>query len=186
MPSFATGVVQFQRNVFPAKRDLFEALSRNQAPEALFITTSDARVEPALLTQSDPGDLFVCRNEGNIVPPFTGHMGGVAASIEFAVAGLNVPHVVICGHTDCDAMKGAMSPDLLDAMPHLKEWLGHAGAAVDLVNSMAPDASEADRVNMLVQQNVILQLRHLKTHPSVAARLARGDLSLHEIGRAHV
>ena len=179
MPRFAAGVVKFQSEVFPEKKELFEKLSQGQSPEALFITCSDSRVETAMITQTDPGELFICRNAGNIVPPHTEHTGGMTASIEFAVAALNIPHIVICGHTECGAMKGAMNPDGLDDLPHVRQWLGYSKAAVDIVNHLAPDADDEARMKMLLEQNVILQLQHLKTHPSVAVRLAKKDLQLH-------
>ncbi len=179
MPKFAEGVIKFQNSVYPEKKELFEKLSQGQSPEALFITCSDSRIETAMITQTDPGELFICRNAGNIVPPHTTHTGGMTASIEFAVAALNVPHIVICGHTECGAMKGAMNPEGLDALPHVKEWLSYSRAAVSVVDHMGADLSEDERMNMLLEQNVILQLNHLKTHPSVAARLAKGDLQLH-------
>lgn len=179
MPHFAAGVIRFQNEIYPEKKDLFEKLSKGQSPEALFITCSDSRIETAMITQTDPGELFICRNAGNIVPPHTTHTGGMTASIEFAVAALQVPHIVICGHTECGAMKGAMSPDGLDGLPHVKEWLSYSKAAVDVVKELAPDASSDEQMQRLLQQNVILQLQHLKTHPSVATRLAKGDLMLH-------
>ena len=179
MPNFAAGVVRFQNEVFPQKKDLFEKLSQGQSPEALFITCSDSRIETAMITQTDPGELFICRNAGNIVPPHVTHTGGMTASIEFAVAALTVPHIVICGHTECGAMKGAMNPEGLESLPHVKEWLSYSRAAVDVVKEIAPDANEQQKMKLLLDQNVILQLQHLKTHPSVAARLAKGDLVLH-------
>lgn len=179
MPNFAAGVVDFQENVYPSKRELFEKLSTGQSPEALFITCSDSRIETAMITQSDPGELFICRNAGNIVPPHTNHTGGMTASIEFATAVLKVPHIVVCGHTDCGAMKGAMNKDALDGLPHVKEWLSYSDAAVRVVEETAGDKSYEEKLRMLLEQNVILQLTHLKTHPAVAARLAAGDLVLH-------
>jgi carbonic anhydrase len=179
MPHFAAGVIRFQNDVFPGKKDLFEKLSEGQSPEALFITCSDARVETAMITQTDPGELFICRNAGNIVPPHTTYTGGMTASIEFAVSALQVPHIVICGHSECGAMKGAMNPEELDSLPHVKEWLSYSKAAVDVVKEVAPDATEEEQMQKLLEQNVILQLQHLKTHPSVATRLAKGDLVLH-------
>ncbi|MDH4108385.1 MAG: carbonic anhydrase [Gammaproteobacteria bacterium] len=179
MPKFAAGVVRFQNEVYPEKKDLFERLSRGQSPEALFITCSDARVETAMITQTDPGELFICRNAGNIVPPHTNHTGGMTASIEFAVAALRVPHIVICGHTECGAMHGAMYPETIAKLAHVRDWLGFAKAAVQIVDEIAPNASDSDRMRLLLEQNVILQLQHLRTHPAVAARLARGDLQLH-------
>jgi carbonic anhydrase len=178
MPHFAAGVIRFQNEVYPEKKELFEKLAEGQAPEALFITCSDSRIETAMITQTDPGELFICRNAGNIVPPHTNHTGGMTASIEFAVSALKVPHIVICGHTECGAMKGAMNPEGLDSLPHVKEWLSYSKAAVAIVDELAP-AGEEERMQLLLERNVILQLQHLKTHPSVAARLAKGDLQLH-------
>lgn len=179
MPHFAAGVIRFQNDVFPQKKELFEKLSKGQTPEALFITCSDSRIETAMITQTDPGELFICRNAGNIVPPHTTHTGGMTASVEFAVAALKVPHVVICGHTECGAMKGAMNPEGLENLPHVKEWLNYSAAAVAIVDEIAPDADDQTRMRILLEQNVVLQLQHLKTHPSVAARLAKGDMKLH-------
>lgn len=179
MPKFAAGVVRFQNEVFPAKQELFETLSKGQSPEALFITCSDSRIETAMITQTEPGELFICRNAGNIVPPHTNHTGGMTASIEFATAALNVPHIVVCGHTECGAMKGALATEGLDSLPHVKEWLGYTRAAVQAVDAKYPDANEDERLAMLLKENVKLQLQHLKTHPAVAARLAKGDLRLH-------
>lgn len=179
MPHFAAGVVRFQTEVYPEKQALFESLAKGQSPEALFITCSDSRIETAMITQTEPGELFICRNAGNIVPPHTSHTGGMTASIEFAVAALRVPHIVVCGHTECGAMKGAMNPGSLESLPHVKEWLGYARAAVEVVNLIGADLDDEAKMHMLLEQNVILQLQHLKTHPTVAARLAAGDLTLH-------
>ncbi|MEO1014688.1 MAG: carbonic anhydrase [Pseudomonadota bacterium] len=179
MPRFATGVVKFQNEVYPDKKELFERLDQGQSPEALFITCSDSRIETAMITQTDPGELFICRNAGNIVPPPSTQTGGMSASIEFAVAVLQVPHIVICGHTQCGAMKGAMNPEALDALPYVRDWLAYARAAVEIVDELGQDLDEDARMRMLLEQNVILQLQHLKAHPSVARRVAKGDLTLH-------
>lgn len=179
MPKFAAGVVRFQRDIYPQKAELFTKLSTGQSPEALFITCSDSRVELSMLTQSEPGDLFVVRNAGNIVPPHSNSTGATTAAIEFAVTGLGVQHIVICGHTDCGAMKGAVAPEKLDAMPHVRAWLGYSRAAVEIVNAIGGDLNDHDRMLMLLEQNVVLQLNHLKTHPAVAVAMAKGALTLH-------
>lgn len=179
MPRFAAGVVRFQQEVYPEKKALFERLALGQTPEALFITCSDSRIETAMITQTDPGELFIVRNAGNIVPPHTNNTGSTTAAIEFAVAVLKVPHIVICGHTECGAMKGAMNPDGLAGLPHVKEWLGYCRAAVEVVNA-TDDGLDADqRMRRLLEQNVVLQLRHLRTHPAVAAAMASNALRLH-------
>lgn len=179
MPRFAAGVVKFQNEVFPNKKDLFEKLSLGQSPEALFITCSDSRIETAMITQTDPGDLFICRNAGNIVPPHANATGGMTASIEFAVGVLRVPHIVICGHTECGAMKGAMNRQGLGHLPHVQEWLGYSVAAVDIVRATGSERSPDEQMLMLLEQNVVLQLQHLKTHPTVAVALAKKELTLH-------
>lgn len=179
MPRFAAGVVKFQNEVFPEKKGLFERLSLGQSPEALFITCSDSRIETAMITQTDPGDLFICRNAGNIVPPHTNTTGGMTASIEFAVGVLRVPHIVVCGHTECGAMKGAMDRQNLSHLPHVQEWLGYSVAAVDIVRATAADLPPEQQMRLLLEQNVVLQLQHLKTHPTVAVALAKKELTLH-------
>ena len=179
MPSFAQGVVKFQREVFPEKQELFERLSTGQSPEALFITCSDSRIETAMLTQTDPGELFICRNAGNIVPPHTNQTGGMTASIEFAIGALKVPNIVVCGHTECGAMKGAMNRAALTSLPHVREWLGYAQGAVDIVEALGAGLDADAKMRMLLEQNVILQLQHLKTHPTVAVALAQGAVKLH-------
>jgi carbonic anhydrase len=179
MPRFAAGVVRFKNSVYPEKQGLFEELANGQSPEALFITCSDSRIETGMITQTGPGELFICRNAGNIVPPHTEHTGGMTASIEYAVAVLKVPHIVICGHTECGAMKGAMNPEGLDGLPHVKKWLGYSKAAVDVVDGIAEDATPEERMKLLIEHNVLLQLQHLRTHPSVATALAKGTTELH-------
>ncbi len=179
MPKFAAGVVKFQQEVFPDNEALFEKLAKGQSPEALFITCSDSRIETGMLTQSEPGDLFIVRNAGNIVPPHTTATGSTTAAIEFACIALNVPHIVVCGHTECGAMKGAMNLEGLGSLPHVKEWLSYARAAVDITKEIGKNLNDHDRNLLLLEQNVILQLAHLRTHPAVAVRIARGDLRLH-------
>jgi carbonic anhydrase len=179
MPNFVKGVVHFQQEVFPHKKDLFERLSLGQSPEALFITCSDSRIETAMITQTDPGELFICRNAGNIVPPHGLATGAMTASIEFAVAVLEVPHIVICGHTECGAMKGALNPDMVASLPHVRDWLGYTRAAVEVVRAVGADLDDRARMQLLTEQNVVLQLNHLRTHPSVAVALAKKALTLH-------
>jgi carbonic anhydrase len=132
-----------------------------------------------MLTQTDPGELFICRNAGNIVPPHTNQTGGMTASIEFAIGALRIPHIVICGHTQCGAMKGAMNRESLTRLPHVREWLGYAQGAVDITEALGAHLDPEAKMRMLLAQNVILQLQHLKTHPTVAVALAQKALTLH-------
>ena len=190
MPKFAAGVVHFEKEVYPQKRDLFERLAAGQAPDALFIACSDSRVETAMITQTEPGELFICRNAGNIVPPYTDQTGGMTASIEYAMEVLRVPHVVICGHTQCGAMAGAMDLRSVSHLPHVSKWLGFAKAAVAAVDATDEGLPADERMQHLIEQNVLLQMQHLRTHPSVAARLAKKELSIHgwvyDIATGHV
>ncbi len=179
MPKFGAGVVKFEREIYPENEGLFALLSEGQSPEAMFITCSDSRIELGMLTQSKPGDLFVVRNAGNIVPPHDNRTGATTAAIEFAVGVLKVPHIVICGHTDCGAVKGALTPEKLGALPHLREWLGYMRAAVEIVAATGEGLDDKARIMYLLEQNVLLQLAHLRTHPTVAVAIAKGELKLH-------
>jgi carbonic anhydrase len=179
VPKFGAGVVKFEREIYPENEGLFALLSEGQSPEAMFITCSDSRIELGMLTQSKPGELFVVRNAGNIVPPHDNRTGATTAAIEFAVGALKVPHIVICGHTDCGAVKGALAPEKLDALPHVRDWLGYMRAAVQIVDATGQDMDEKTRMMYLLQQNVLLQLAHLRTHPSVAVALAKKEVQLH-------
>lgn len=167
------GVARFQREVFPQRQELFAALATRQRPEALFLTCSDSRIDPCLLTQTEPGVLFICRVIGNIVPPYPDAVGGVSATIEFAAGVLRVPDIIVCGHTDCGVMRGALNPKTLAAYPTVRAWLKYAG-----ITERDADPS-AERILALAEQNVVRQLASLRTHPSVASRLAAGELRLH-------
>ena len=127
MQKLIKGIHQFQSNHFASQRELFERLAHGQYPEALFITCSDSRINPNLITQSEPGDLFILRNAGNIIPPSGAGQGGEGATIEFAVAGLGVQNIVICGHSHCGAIKGLLEPESLRDMPSVVAWRWWSG-----------------------------------------------------------
>jgi len=126
MQKLLKGLHRFQNDLFGSQRELFERLAKGQHPEVLFITCSDSRINPNLLTQTEPGELFILRNAGNIVPPYGAIMGGEAATIEFAVAGLGVKDIIICGHSHCGAMKGLLEPSATRDFPALAQWLSYA------------------------------------------------------------
>lgn len=178
MKKVIDGVLKFQKEVFPNKKDLFASLAAGQEPRVLFITCGDSRIVPDLLTQSNPGELFILRNAGNIVPPDSDTAGGVTATIEYAVVALNIPNIIICGHSNCGAMKAVLHPESLVDMPKVAPWLRHADSAARVVRENYPELPESERLEILTKENIITQLEHLKTHPSVAARLARGAVSL--------
>jgi len=180
MTNLADGFLRFKKEVFPAKRQLYRELASGQKPHSLFITCADSRVVPNLIMQSEPGDLFLCRTVGNLVPPYgSPSEGGVASSIEYAVQALAVEHVVICGHSDCGAMKAVLHPERLTSLPATASWLRHASAARAVVFDTYQDLSEDILLHLLTEENIVAQLEHLKTHPAVASRLARGELQLH-------
>lgn len=166
------GVARFLRDVFPAKGELFARLAAHHAPHALFISCSDARVVPELITGAEPGDLFVIRTAGNLVPAYTPGADGVAASIEYAVAALGVKDIVVCGHSACGAMTALAEGHDLSGAPAVANWLRLADASV------ARTAENGD-VPALVRQNVLAQLANLATHPSVAQALAQERVALH-------
>src|SRR5688500_12612524 len=126
MEKLVDGIHRFQKDHFVANRELYARLARGQNPETLFITCSDSRVVPSLITQTDPGDLFIIRNAGNIIPPHGTGGDGEAASVEFAVDGLNVKDIVVCGHSLCGAMKGLIDPKIVEKLPNVARWLEHA------------------------------------------------------------
>jgi carbonic anhydrase len=165
------GLSRFQRDVYPKQRELFERLALGQRPDALFITCADSRIDPCLLTQTKPGELFICRVIGNVVPPFPDAVGGVSATIEYAVGVLGVPDVIVCGHTDCGVMKSVVNPDAVAGLPSVSAWLDYA--------QPARAAAGTDDILAITEHNVVQQLENLRTHPAVIQRLADGDLELH-------
>ncbi|MCA9419048.1 MAG: carbonic anhydrase, partial [Candidatus Omnitrophica bacterium] len=126
MQKLVEGIHQFQSDIFGSKQRLFERLTHGQSPLALFITCSDSRIDPSLMTQSEPGDLFIMRNAGNIVPPYGSVAGGEAATIEYAVTVLKVKEIIICGHSLCGAMDGLLHSEQLEGLNAVKSWLLHA------------------------------------------------------------
>lgn len=170
---FLRGVSRFRKSVYPRHQDLFEKLALGQRPDALFITCADSRIDPCLLTQTKPGELFICRVIGNIVPPYPDAIGGVSATIEYAVGVLQVPEVIVCGHTDCGVMKGALNPEALAAYPNVTAWLRYTNV------EQRDREPSPDFLLTLTEANVVAQLKNLRSHPAVADRMEQGDLSLH-------
>ncbi len=186
------GIRKFRTEIYPKNKETYlQAVREPQQPHALFITCADSRLDPESITQSGTGDIFVTRNIGNMVPAYGEMLGGVSAVVEYAVTGLKVQHVVICGHSDCGAMKALVRPESLEEMPAVRNWMNNAAAAMSVAKSMMkPDERPSEFVKRLTEENVLLQLQHLRTHPSVAGAIARGELTIsgwvYDIGKGEV
>lgn len=179
MHKLIQGLHHFQSHGFESRKSLFERLDKGQHPEVLFITCSDSRIDPNLITNTDPGDLFVLRNAGNIIPPYGAINGGEAATIEFAVSALKVKDIIVCGHSSCGAIKGLLQPQQLEDLPAVKAWLSHAEATRRIVKENYGDLDEDQKMNVAIQENVLVQIENLRTHPAVASRLSGGHLRIH-------
>lgn len=178
MKNIIEGFLKFKTDVFPERAEMFKSLATSQHPRTLFISCSDSRLVPELVTQHEPGGLFVIRNAGNIVPSYGPEPGGVSASVEYAVTALQVTDVVICGHSDCGAMTAIATCKCMDHMPAVGSWLRYADSA-RIVNEARQHTSERARIEAMVRENVIAQLDNIRTHPSVRLALGEGRLALH-------
>jgi len=174
------GIRRFQTEVYPEQAETYRrAASEPQRPRALIVACADSRIDVESITQSGPGDLFVTRNIGNLIPAYGEMLGGVSAVIEYAVSALKVKHIVVCGHTDCGAMKALMHPEAIENMATVTSWMKNAHAALSVANSLAEkDERPSDMMKRLTQENVLLQIQHLRTHPSVAGAMAREELTI--------
>ncbi|HZY74309.1 MAG TPA: carbonic anhydrase [Edaphobacter sp.] len=187
------GIRRFQAGVYPEHAEMYRrAASEPQEPHTFFIACADSRIEPETITQTRAGELFVLRNIGNMVPAYGEMMGGVSAVVEYAVSLVKVKHIVVCGHADCGAMKGLLAPESVTALPAVKNWLTNAAAALRVAEALGERSQGApvELMRRLTEQNVRLQIQHLRTHPSVAAAMAREELTIsgwvYEIGTGEV
>jgi carbonic anhydrase len=180
MQKLVEGIHRFQNEAFSQDQKLFETLAEGQSPLALFITCSDSRIDPNRLTDTKPGELFIQRTAGNIVPPYGSVFAGEAATIEYAVMALGIKDIIICGHSHCGAMGGLLDPESIEDMPAVQEYLKHAESTRRIVKENYAHLTDPDkRLTLTVEENVLVQLESLRTHPSVAAAVGRGDLKLH-------
>jgi carbonic anhydrase len=190
MRSILRGIAHFRRHVYPDQAARFKDLTHGQSPEILFITCSDSRIDPSLITQSEPGELFIVRNAGNLIPPWGSGDGSTAAAIEYAVEALNVQHIVVCGHAHCGAMAALHKPESLENLPAVRRWLSLAEPAKRYMQRNHPHLTGEDRLNKTIERNALIQLDNLRTHPSVAAKIAEGSLELHawvyDIGQGEI
>lgn len=179
MTRIIEGFMKYRDKVLPEKEALIRKLANGQSPQALFITCSDSRLNPNLLTQTEPGDLFIIRNAGNIVPPPGGSPTGETATIEYAVKHLKVKDIFVCGHTHCGAMGGLMKPESLETLPLVKGWLSHAEDLRGWIDGEGAKMPADKRLARLVELNTLLQLEHVRQQPVVKAALVEGKLRLH-------
>ncbi|HUB29041.1 MAG TPA: carbonic anhydrase [Terracidiphilus sp.] len=179
MERLIAGHKHFLAEVFPARRDQFHLLAESQAPEVLFITCADSRIVPDLILGTGPGDLFISRNAGNVVP-VTGHdVDGVTATIEYAIEVLRVKHAILCGHSDCGAMKAAIDRRGLDKLPRASRWLHHVEAAFSHRQPLNPADGAHAELASLIRGNVIAQMLNLRAQPAAARAIVEGRLAVH-------
>jgi len=182
MQQLIDGYARFRSNIFPQQSGLFEKLAKGQQPQALFICCSDSRVVPEMIMQSDPGTLFPSRSVGNLVPPPTETSSGVAATIEYAIRVLKIPDVIVCGHSDCGAMKGVLESEKIEALPAVRSYLQHAGPSSKWLTRLLKDTTSMSfeqKLKLLTEANVIAQLQNLKMHPAVDEALKKGSVRIH-------
>ena len=178
MQKLVKGIHSFQRGFFATHRDLFKRLAtEGQTPETLFITCSDSRVVPNLITGTEPGELFIVRNVGNVVPRLE-LPGGTAAAIEYATEVLGVKDIIVCGHTQCGAIDAVLNPEKMDSLPMVKRWLAETSRVHEIVNARYADLSPEERAIAAVQENVLAQLAHLREYPFVQSRLEKGQIKV--------
>ena len=177
MERIIAGVHEFRRKHFQEQREFFERIAKyKQEPLALFITCSDSRINPNLITQTEPGELFIVRNAGNIVPAYSSAASSEAGTIEFALAVLGIRNIIICGHAECGAIEGLLHEEKLDELPAVKEWFKHAEATKRIARAKYRDLNGRALSTAAGEENVLVQLNNLSTHPTVAALLAAGEL----------
>jgi carbonic anhydrase len=176
----AAGIHHFQANYFASNQRLFEQLAEaGQRPETLFITCSDSRIVPNLITTAAPGDLFIVRNVGNIVPSVErGVLGGVSAAIQYAVEVLEVPDVIVCGHTGCGAIAAILQPHRIAHLPFVSRWLAESARIPQLIEERYGHLQGEARMTAAVQENVLVQLENLRSFDFVARRLDSGALKM--------
>jgi len=180
MEKLIAGVHRFRRTEFIQNRAFFEQLaSKRQNPMALFITCSDSRVNPNLITHTEPGDLFLIRNAGNIIPPYHAAGGGEIATIEYSVEVLGIRDIIVCGHSQCGAIQALLHPEELTHLPAVEAWCGYAESTRRIVQQKYRHLSSERLAQAAAEENVLVQMNNLSTHPCVAARLSSGELNIY-------
>lgn len=178
MEHLIAGYRRFRRDVFPGMKSRFEGLVAGQSPHTLWIGCADSRIDPALVTRSEPGDLFVIRNAGNIVPPVGQSVGAENSGVEYAVKVLQVRNIIVCGHSHCGAMGALLNPAALAGLSHVADWLTHAREARKQADDSLENLPPAEQVVRLARANVLCQLEHLRTYTFVSERIKAKTLRL--------
>src|SRR5579883_1037250 len=180
MKKLVKGLREFRATYFSTHRELFEQLSHGQKPRVLFVTCSDSRIDPKLITQAEPGELFVIRNAGNIIPPYGATNGGEGATVEYAIHALNIEQIVVCGHSHCGAIKGLLQLGKLEEeMPLVYDWLRHTEATRRLVKENYSEYDGEELLEIATAENVLTQIENLQTYPVVHSRLYQGRLKIY-------
>ena len=179
MQRLINGHKRFLEDVFPERRSHYHLLAEGQSPEWLFITCSDSRIVPDLVLGTEPGDLFIARNAGNVIPVGMNDVDGCTATIEYAVNVLKVRDAILCGHSDCGALKAAVNKTALAGLPKAERWLHHVEAAFEHRQPLNPADGDSAELASLIRGNVVAQLLNLKAQPAVARATAEGSLRVH-------
>ncbi len=179
MQKLIEGHKRFLAEVFPARKSHFHLLAEGQTPEWLFITCADSRVLPDLILGTEPGDLFISRSIGNVVPVTSHDVDGVTATIEYAVEVLKVRHIIVCGHSDCGALKAALDRKSLENLPKARRWLEHVEAAFAYLQPLNPADGETAELAALIRGNVVAQLKNLQAQMPVRNAMEEGRLTVH-------
>jgi len=190
MQKLVKGIHSFQRGFFASHRELFKQLAEaGQQPETLFITCSDSRVDPNLITNSQPGELFIVRNVGNVVPT-RDLPGGTAAAIQYAVEVLNVQNIILCGHTQCGALKAILDPESVTHLEYVSRWVKSTISVKNVIEEKYAHLDGEAKLTAAIQENVLVQIEHLREYPFVAERLETGKLHVNgwifDVGRGEV
>ena len=179
MEKLIKGLHKFQTEVFPIQKDFYANLTKGQNPETLFITCSDSRINPNLVTSADPGDMFILRNAGNIIPPH-GTGGGEAATLEFAIIVLKVKHIILCGHSHCGALQAVFDVNKLEKQKDLKQWIEtYVSPTLELIKERYLVTNKVTIEDILLQEHVLQQIENLKTYPFIIDALAQQEINLH-------
>jgi carbonic anhydrase len=190
MQKLVKGIHSFQRGFFASHRELFKQLAEaGQQPETLFITCSDSRVDPNLITNSQPGELFIVRNVGNVVPT-RDLPGGTAAAIQYAVEVLNVQNIILCGHTQCGALKAILDPESVTHLEYVSRWVKSTISVKKVIEDKYAHLEGEAKLTAAIQENVLAQIEHLREYPFVAERMDAGKLHVNgwifDVGRGEV